>query len=506
MDWKAINKRYPRAVWLGSAAVLALVAVSFWVQYTLGKPAVVPVWTPVEVGDVEIDVEATGTVDAVTTVDVGAQVSSTINKLFVDFNSPVKKDQVLATMEDSRFVAAVKQAEADLQAARAAVRMAESGVETARADEQVARAGLARAEAVARQAQLDFERAQGLLQSEISSVADRDRLKAAHEGAQAGVVSAGAQVEQASARLRNSQAQLLQARAQEKNAASALEVARTNLSYTVIRSPIDGIVVARNVDTGQTVAARLSAPSLFNIAQDLEEMYVYTKLDVRDVPLVKPGQKATFTVDAYPRMNWEGTVAQVRIAPITQLKGQAAPSQLGAPAASTVAGLQQQTGGGSGAGASAPAGSSGSPAGSGAASSSSGTASSAGGTASQAAGSTPAPGLVQYDALVRFTNRDRRLLPGMTAYVTIPVSAAYHVVRVRKEALHASPSVSLEDKNALLRRHGIQPGQNIVWIAEGAAFRPIPVTVGMTDYLFAEINGNLQPGQRVLAGYRQRNE
>ena len=488
MQWKASMNRHPRAKWFALAGLAGAVTVGLVVRQNLGEPALVPAFTTLDRGDVVNSVEATGTVDAVTTVNVGCQASGTINRILVDFNSVVKQGQVLATIEDTRYAAAVRQADADLAAARAAERMAEVGVETARADLDAARAELARAQALARKAALDFERNQALFAQQVASTAERDRMKSDYDSAQAAVVAAQALVEQAEARVRNSQALLLQAHAQAKERAGALDVARTNLSYTVIRSPIAGLVVSRGVDVGQTVAARLSAPNLFNIAQNLEHMYVYTKLDVRDVSKVRVGQKATFTVDAFPRMNWEGTVVQVRINPITTQRGQLTPSQLGSAQTTAIPGLQQQASGP----ASAPTGAS--PGASATATSTSGVASASG----------SAPGLAQYDALIEFSNADRRLLPGMTAYVTIPISAAYHVLRVRKEALRASPSISLAEKNRILQAHGIAPDSSVLWIAQGSSFRPAPVTVGETDYVFAEItSGNMAEGQRVLAGYRR---
>ncbi len=499
--------RHPRAKWIGLALLAAALAAGLAVRQGLSKPSTVPILTPIERGDVVMDVEATGTVDAVTTVNVGSQISGMIKEILVDFNSPVKQGQVLAIIEDTRFAAAVKQAEANLAAAQAEVRIAETAVESAHAGLAVARANLARAQALERKAALDFERQETLFALDVSAAAERDRWKSAYDSARATTVSSQALLEEAKARLAQGEAALLQARAEEKERAGALDSARTNLSYTVIKSPMDGVVVARNVDVGQTVAARLSAPNLFNIAQDLEHMYVYTKLDVLDVSHAQVGQKATFTVDAFPKRVWEGKVVQVRISPITQTRGLAAPSQLGAPAPSTIPGLQQQSGPGSSS-ASAPAGSSagalaGQTAGS-AGGGSSGGGSSSGGAAP---GSTPAPGLVHYDALIEFANSDGRLLPGMTAYVTIPVAAAYNVLRVRKEALRASPAVPDAEKKALLQRHGIASGKDTLWIAEGTRYRPVAVRTGTTDYLFAEItSGDVKEGQPALAGYRQRDQ
>jgi len=496
MGWKSLLRhRYAKWVALGVAA--ALIAGGIWLQQALTSTTQVPILYTIERGDVVNNVEATGTVDAVTTVNVGCQVSGMVNKILVDFNSQVKRGQVLATLEDSQFVSAAKQAEANLAAGRAAARVAEVAIETARADLDAARANQARDEALARQAALDYTRQEALFRQDIAAAADRDQLRSAAEGAQATAVASRALVEQAQARLANAQAQLAQAQAQEKQLASALDLARTNLSYTVIQSPIDGTVVARNVDVGQTIAARLSAPNLFNIAQDLEHMYVYTKLDVRDVPKVQAGHLATFAVDAFPNRVWEGKVIQVRISPITATKGQATPSKLPTTASTTIPGLQTAS-----SSTTAPQGAS-----TGSTATSATSVSAGAASASSGPGSSPAPGLVQYDALIEFRNADRRLLPGMTAYVTIPVSAAYSVLRVRKEAFRSSPPVTLEEKNRLLQQNGISAGEPVVWVEHGGRYRPVTVRTGMTDYLFAEITGSaVKEGDRVLIGYREQKQ
>ncbi len=504
MNWAKLKQKRAALAWSAVAVAVLLVLVGINVRQTLGRTSQVPIYSPVERGDVVDTVEATGTVDAFTTVNVGAQISGMIDKILVDFNSNVKKGQLLAHIEDTPFAAAAKQARANVQAAVAAVKMAQVAVETAGEDLKVARANLARDEALARQAKTDFERAEGLFRSEVVATQDRDTAKSNNDTAQAAALASRAMVEQADAQLKNAQAGLLQARAAEATARASLAQAETNLSYTRIISPTNGVVVARNVDVGQTVASRLSAPDMFDIAEDLGHMYVYTKLDVHDVPRVKVGQKGTFAVDAFPNQAWEGVVKQIRISPITQLKGQSSPSQLPAQltaAQTAIPGLQQQSSGS----AQTPAGASGGASASSGASSSSGAGS--GGAApsvspSTVPAATQAPGLVQYDALVEFQNADHRLLPGMTAYVTIPVSAAYNVVRIRKEALGASPSISLAEKNELLKRYSIARNQDVVWMAEGDRFRPVAVKTGVTDYVFAEVSGALEPGQRLLSGYR----
>lgn len=239
----------------------------------------------VQRGDIHDLVEATGTINAVTTVQVGSQVSGTIQKLYADFNSHVKAGQVIAQIEPSLFAGAVLQAKADL--------------ENAKANLAAAKANLARAEATAQQASTDYARNQGLARDGVISAQQLDQAKAGAQTSVADVSSAQAQVTQAAADV------------QQK--AATLDIAQTNLDHATIRSPIDGTVVARNVDVGQTVAASLQAPTLFTIAQDLTRMQIYVSTDESDVGSVQPGQIVSFKVDAFPTETFNGRVSQVRL-------------------------------------------------------------------------------------------------------------------------------------------------------------------------------------------------
>jgi HlyD family secretion protein len=236
-------------------------------------------------GDIRDVVEATGTINAVITVQVGSQVSGTIDKLYADFNSKVKKNQVIARIDPSLFEGALLQAKADL--------------ETARANASAAKANLEKAKAAEAQSRADYERtkplaAQGVMSAQALDVskANEDAAKSAISAAEAGVLQADAQVNQK---------------------AAAVTVAQTNLDHTVIHAPIDGVVVSRNIDIGQTVAASLQAPTLFTIAQDLTKMQVYTKTDESDVGQIRSGQPVTFKVDAFPTDEFRGRVAQIRM-------------------------------------------------------------------------------------------------------------------------------------------------------------------------------------------------
>jgi len=239
----------------------------------------------VERGDINDAVEATGTINAVITVQVGSQVSGTIAKLNADFNSRVHKGDIVALIDPALFKGAVLQAQADLENAKANLVAAQANLEKAKA-------GLVQSKA-------DFDRTSGLFRDNITSQQQLDVAKANYDSAKAAVSAAAASVTQA-------EAQVSQKRA-------ALEVAQTNLNYTVIRSPIDGTVVARNVDVGQTVAASLQAPTIFTIAQDLSKMWVYAKTDESDVGNIKVGKPVGFKVDAFPKDTFHGVVSQVRM-------------------------------------------------------------------------------------------------------------------------------------------------------------------------------------------------
>jgi HlyD family secretion protein len=241
----------------------------------------------VQEGEIKDGVDATGIVNAVVNVQVGSQVSGTIAKLNADFNSQVRKGEVIALIDPQLFQGAVLQATADLQNAKANV--------------VAAKANLNKAKAVLVQTKADFQRATSLTERQIGAQQTLDVAKANYDSAKSGVDAAVAGISQA-------EAQVMQ-----KDAAVA--VARTNLNYTIIRSPIDGTVVARNVDVGQTVAASLQAPTIFTIAQDLSKMLVYAKVDESDVGRIRSGQSVTFKVDAFPKDVFQGTVTQIRMNP-----------------------------------------------------------------------------------------------------------------------------------------------------------------------------------------------
>ncbi len=280
--------KHLKSKWIIAAAVV--IAVVVLAAFDFGRtPAPQYFTSKVERGDIHDVVEATGTINAVTTVQVGSQVSGTISRLYADFNSHVKKNQVIAEIDPSLFRGALLQTQADLQDARANL--------------AAAKAGLVKAQATAEQTSADYARNAALAKEGVVAQQQLDQAKANNDSAQAAVNAAKAQVTQAGA--------------QVSQKAAAVSVSQTNLDHTIIRSPIDGTVVARNIDVGQTVAASLQAPTLFNIAQDLTKMQVYAATDESDVGQMKVGQPISFKVDAFPSDTFHGVISQVRMNPTT---------------------------------------------------------------------------------------------------------------------------------------------------------------------------------------------
>jgi HlyD family secretion protein len=237
-----------------------------------------------ESGPLTAVVSATGTLNPVVSVQVGSQVSGQIKEILVDFNSPVKENQLIARIDPETFQYRVRQAEADLEAARAAV-----GVQQAE---------VMRAKANLAEFQRDYERKKLLVEKNFLSSAERDKAQSVLDAGRAGLLVAESQAKNGEAQVRQRQAQLSQA--------------RIDLERTAIKAPVDGVVVKRSIEPGQTVAASLQAPELFVIARNLTDMQVETSIDEADVGRIQTGQKATFTVDAFAGRAFSGEVKQVR--------------------------------------------------------------------------------------------------------------------------------------------------------------------------------------------------
>jgi HlyD family secretion protein len=269
------RRRAPWVVWISAGVVLAAAGLAYGHSRARAKNAVRFETAAVDRGRVVSRVTASGTLSAIVTVQVGSQVSGRLQRIFVDYNSTVRKDQLIAQLDPALFEAAYEQAKANHVAALG---------------------NLAKAEAQARDADLQARRSQSLLADKLVAQADFDTAQANADAARATVDAAKGALEQAKA---------------------ALHQAQVNLAYTRIDSPTDGVVISRNVDVGQTVAASLQAPTLFVIAEDLRKMQVDTSVAEADIGRLRDGMPASFTVDAYPGETFRGTVRQIRNAPQT---------------------------------------------------------------------------------------------------------------------------------------------------------------------------------------------
>ncbi len=229
----------------------------------------------VQRGDIRVAISATGTLSAISTVTVGSQISGQVTEVRVDFNSPVKKGDVLAEIDPSTYQAQLEQGNAQIASARAS---------------------LAQAQATLKNAELDYRRKADLGKQKLVAQGDVDQARAAFEQARAQVNSAQAQIHQQTAALKNTQ---------------------VNIGRSVIRSPVDGVVLTRKIEPGQTVAASLQAPELFTIAEDLSKMKIELAVDESDIGQVKVGQAVNFTADAFPDRQFKGVVDQVRLSATT---------------------------------------------------------------------------------------------------------------------------------------------------------------------------------------------
>jgi len=356
VNWaKLLGRKKQLILGGGSLAIIALAGFYFFGNQTI---AATYLTARVDRGSLRNTVTATGTLQAVTTVQVGSQASGTISALYADFNSVVKKGQVVAQLDPAVSKAQVDQARANLAQARASLTQATAAVVNSRAGVSGAQAsGLAARSTVQNnqagvsgaQANVEVLKAQqddalsllkqqeSLLKAGVIAQRDYDVAQTAYKTAEArynqavaqlnqaklteqsassaGIAQSQAAVEQSKAQVQQSQAQVQQAAAQVQQAQAALSLAEVNLSHTTITSPIDGIVVSRDVNVGQTVAASLSAPTLFTIANDLTQMQVIANIDQADIGLVEQAKSVKFSVDAFPGKDFDGKIQQMRINP-----------------------------------------------------------------------------------------------------------------------------------------------------------------------------------------------
>ena len=281
--WAEMPKK--RRVLLAGGVALLGITIAAWV-WIGGKSQIRYRTAKIEKGEITASVASSGTVNPVISVQVGSQVSGQIKEIYIDFNSEVKEGQLIAQIDPETFEYKVRQMQAD--------------VDSARAQEMMQRAELARQRINLANAKMDMERRLKLVDRGFLSPAERDTVKTTYE-AQLELVRVGqANVKNAAASVKQKEAMLAQA--------------KVDLERTAIRSPVNGTVIQKTVEAGQTVAASLQAPELFVIAEDLTDMQVETSIDESEIGRVRVGQKATFTVDSYPGRTFEGEVKQIRLA------------------------------------------------------------------------------------------------------------------------------------------------------------------------------------------------
>jgi len=409
--------------WLVLIIIAALGGAIAWAFRTTTEVEVST--APVTDGQITRRILATGTVQAVTTVEVGAQVSGIVSSLDADYNSVVHAGQIVATLDASAYDAQLREAVAEREEADAALKRADAdvtGFKTAVED-----------------AQMKLTRADALWDRQLIARADLDAARVA--------------VDEAKADLAAGQASVVQAMAAVDQAKAAVDQSAVNASHTIIRSPVDGIVIERAVDVGQTLAATVQSPTLFRIAGNLERLQVQVDVDESDVGGLTPGELVTFDVDAYPGERFHGTISQVRVQPIAQ-----------------------QTA----------------------------TATAVGGSTTQSPATTTVATVVSYTTIVDVANLDQRLRPGMTADVVLPVARREHAIRIPNSALAFRPPPDLLAAIGEVEPPSSPPADGTVRAVrqyDGRQFTPIAVRAGVADEGWTElVSGSIRPGDELVTG------
>lgn len=398
-------------IWIIIVVLAGLAVGAYFIFRKSNNTAVEWKTAKVERGDVTVTVTATGTLNALTTVQVGTQVSGTINRILVDFNSQVKQGQVIALLDTTYLAAAVEDASASLE----------------------------RNEIQVNQTKREFDRIKILFDEKVVAQADYDQALSAYETAVSSTRSAKAN----------------------------LNRAKINLKYATITAPIAGVIVSRAVDVGQTVAASFNTPTLFTIANDLTKMQLQASIDEADIGKIKVDQEVSFTVDAFENQVFNGTVQQIRLQP------------------------------------------------------------------------TVLNNVVNYTVIIDVPNPDMKLLPGMTANITIKIAEANGVLKVPASALRFRPPQEYIDKmmenlpdsikQKFAAKQGVagssrnqagastagqggnmtsREGQGrrersqggTLWITEGASIKAIRVKTGLSDGSYTQIEGKIEEGQEIITG------
>jgi HlyD family secretion protein len=377
-------------------------------------------------GSIVHPIVATGDLRAVETVDVGAQVSGTVRQIMVDYNSIVHAGQTLATIDPELFDAALREARAKLAEAEAnalAARANATGLGTAAED-----------------ARQKLERTEQLSVAQIAMPSDLDAARATEQEAEAAVDGA--------------RSQIVEAEAAVAEARSAVQQAQLELTRTIITSPIDGVVVARSVDVGQTVASSFQAPVLFTIATDLRRLQLNVDIDESDIGGVRTGEPIAFTVETYGDERFTGRVSQVRLQPVAQQTVQAT-----APG-----GMPIGTGG-------------------------------------------EVPTVISYSAIADVPNPDGRLRPGLTATVSLEGLRRDDAVRLPNQALAFRPGADVlgvlgqPPEAPPTDSAARDPTARRVWRFDGTQFTPVDVRIGLSDGQWTElVSGPLGDGDSVVTG------
>jgi HlyD family secretion protein len=393
---------------------------------------------PVERGALQAKVTATGNLNAVVEVLVSSQVSGNIKALYADWNSHVRKGQLVALIDPEVLQAQVDQASASSRSAHSSTLTAQAQLAKARADLSAAIANEKNTQAIAAKdhanevnAKGQWERAQRLFHEEIMARQDYDTAQANYDAAVAQVAADTAQinaaqesVRSAEASVRVAQSQLTAAEEQERVAQAALRQAQINLDRTRITAPVDGTVVARRMDVGQTVASTLNPPTIFEIAQDLTKMQVDANVDESDIGRIAKGQSATFVVDSYPDSTFKGVVAEIRKAPI----------------------ITQN--------------------------------------------------VVTYDVVISVDNSDLRLFPGMTANVTILTARLEDSLKIPNAALRFRPTATVVNRNGLSPS---QPNAPQLYVLREGKLKAVPVQFGISDGRYTAVTSSeLHEGDAVV--------
>jgi HlyD family secretion protein len=431
-----MRRRYVVMLLVGLLATVTIVVAAIVDR----DPAVQVAQDHVTAGPIARQVIATGTLEAKKTVDVGTQVSGTVQSLAVDFNSTVRTGQIVARLDPSAYVAQLQEAQGNLAQAQA-----ES----------------TRLRVAADDARVKYQRAQVLAKDQLITQAELD----------------AAQVT-----LKQAEADLAARQADIKVAQASVRQAQVNLDHTIIRSPIDGVVVSRDVDVGQTIAASFQSPTLFTIA-DLRRMQLMAEVSEGDVGEVRAGSRVSFVVDSLGPQPIAGTVAEVRLQPVVEQASSA--TATGGSSSSTPA----STGG------SGPAG---------------GTSASTSPLTATPPTSTQGTGVVSYMAVVDVDNTDGRLAPGSTAIVTLAGARRQDVTRIPNNALSFRPSAAvleaikqdppiLESTESGRRRVDSIGRSAYVWRYDDRQFVPVKVVVGLSDDHWTELlSGDIHPGDLLV--------